>query len=110
MINIHIGMFGDSARFALKGHAGYAESGKDIVCAGVSVLTSCLANMAREFKERGVTDDCVCIPEDSPTYIVIKSGDPAVKAAVETIADMYGQLALQYPEYIDLTIEQVVIR
>ena len=30
--------------FSAKGHAGYAESGSDIVCAGVSVLTTTCVN------------------------------------------------------------------
>ena len=41
MINISIIRHSDQsiAAFEVKGHAGYAERGKDIVCAGVSAVT-----------------------------------------------------------------------
>ncbi len=35
----------------VKGHAGFAESGKDIVCAAVSVLTINLVNSLEEFTD-----------------------------------------------------------
>ncbi len=37
--------------FTVKGHAGYANSGKDIVCAGVSVLTINTINSVKAFTD-----------------------------------------------------------
>ncbi|MBS6953408.1 MAG: ribosomal-processing cysteine protease Prp [Enterocloster asparagiformis] len=37
----------------LKGHAGYAESGRDIVCAAVSALVLNMANSVETFTEDG---------------------------------------------------------
>ena len=38
---------------ALSGHAGYAESGRDIVCAAVSALVLNMANSVEAFTEDG---------------------------------------------------------
>ena len=35
---------GNLTGFSVKGHAGYAEEGSDIVCAGISVLTTTCVN------------------------------------------------------------------
>ena len=38
----------------VKGHAGYDEYGKDIVCAAVSVLTVNMANSVEKFTDDGL--------------------------------------------------------
>ncbi len=43
--------------FELSGHAGYSESGSDIVCAGVSVLTLNTINSIEAFTEDEFTLD-----------------------------------------------------
>ena len=45
MIRITLHLAGDEITgFECRGHAGYAESGSDIVCAAVSILTTTCAN------------------------------------------------------------------
>ena len=46
-------MYWNRLRMEVKGHAGYDEKGKDIVCAGISMLTGALAGVLEEAKERG---------------------------------------------------------
>ena len=46
-------MIWDRLRLDVEGHAGYAEEGKDIVCAGVSILTYALARALEEAEQRG---------------------------------------------------------
>ena len=52
---IQVTIFRDSSGvlrgFRMKGHAGYAEAGQDIVCAAVSVLTLNTANAIEAFTE-----------------------------------------------------------
>ena len=43
--------------FAMQGHAGYAESGSDIVCAAVSVLAQNTVNSIEQFTEDRFTVD-----------------------------------------------------
>lgn len=43
--------------FEVDGHAGYAEAGKDIVCAGISMLVINTINSIETFTEDGFTCD-----------------------------------------------------
>lgn len=55
MINIRIGYSEDGKRMILSmdGHAGYAEPGKDIVCAGATMLAYALGQTLKDFYESG---------------------------------------------------------
>jgi len=48
-------MYWDRMRLEISGHAGYAEKGQDIVCAGVSALLYALAAVLEEAEARGRT-------------------------------------------------------
>lgn len=48
-------MYWKRMRLEVKGHAGYAEEGKDIVCAGVSTLTGALIGVLEDAEARGRT-------------------------------------------------------
>ena len=49
------GPAGVTRRLEVKGHAGYAPAGQDIVCAGASILTQALVWMAAEAEATGCT-------------------------------------------------------
>jgi len=49
---------GHYKKFIIDGHAGYAESGEDIVCAAVSALVINTINSIEEFTEDAFTCDC----------------------------------------------------
>lgn len=103
MIGIKIHQDAGSLQLVVDGHAGYAGYGHDIVCAGVSVLTSTLANLIRDMGEAGALDFWSIYPEDKPQRIYARAGgDAAVSAVFRTFAGMYEQLAEQYPDYIRL--------
>lgn len=46
-------MYWARLRLEVDGHADYAEKGKDIVCAGASMLTGALAGALEEAEDRG---------------------------------------------------------
>ena len=46
-------MYWNRLRLEVEGHADYAETGKDIVCAAASMLTGALAGALEEAEERG---------------------------------------------------------
>ena len=105
MIKIALRQDERSAQFVIGGHAGYAESGKDIVCAGVSTLTNTLANMVRQWAEADLIPLWMIWSDDEPYHIYVETGgDPAINTALDSIVTEYCQLAGLYPDNIRLQI------
>ncbi len=90
-----------------KGHAGYAEAGKDIVCASVSTLMYTLAQSVKNMYELGTL-------ADEPT-INLTTGDACIKCRFDDydffyeafqnfslIGLGYSLLAHSYPQYVRL--------
>ena len=86
----------------LKGHAGYAEQGKDIVCASASILACTLASIVDSFDdvesvidlvEGDTTIECQC--KDEQTFIGVKN------AYYYTVIG-YALLQHHYPQYVRL--------
>ena len=48
-------MYWNRLRLEVDGHAGYDEKGKDIVCAGVSMMVNALAGVLEDAEMRGRT-------------------------------------------------------
>ena len=59
--------------FRMKGHAGYAKSGEDIVCAGVSALVINTINSIEAFTEDTFADDIQKQEEDVVFFAVSSS-------------------------------------
>lgn len=101
MIKISIHRDDMMAQFIISGHAGYAEKGKDIVCAGVSAITNLLENMAEAWRDAIPTmRNLVSVDDDDsgPCHVMIdSSGHAAVNAAIDCIIDAYQDIANQYP-------------
>lgn len=84
------------------GHSGYDEIGRDIVCAGVSSILYAIANTLKEKKydfKLDIKDENFSLVLDSnykdvqDLFLVIKNG----------ILGIYNE----YPEYVQLYIEEV---
>lgn len=93
-----------SYEFLLTGHAGYADYGKDIVCAAVSALTctlcDCLEKMRRKLSGRPVIeirDGYAHISFETYRYCY-EDGD----MLFWTIRNGYEMIANQYPDYVQL--------
>ena len=56
-VTIYQSSEGEILGFAIQGHAGYAESGSDIVCAAVSVLAQNTVNSIEQFTQDGFSAD-----------------------------------------------------
>jgi len=105
MIRVSVRADEESAQVIVSGHAGHAEYGHDIVCAGVSVLTNTLANLARRWAYDGIVDLYLVQPEIEPSHIFVRTGgNSAVNAAIRTFIEAYGQIAEQYPDNVSLEI------
>ena len=81
----------------VSGHSGYAEIGKDIVCAAISTLTQATYNYLRK------TDNLVVL-QDSEGYYLIELlklnyyGSEIIGSYIEMVED----LASQYPLYLKI--------
>ena len=87
MINIKYDM--DNMTLFAYGHAGFAEKGKDIVCAAVSTLIFTLINSA----------PCIYDDEENVYIRMLRKKDRAI---FETILKGLSLLAISYPENITL--------
>lgn len=105
MIRIALRQDEKSAQFIISGHAEYDEKGKDIVCAGVSTLTNTLANMVRMWADAKIIPLWMIWPDDDPHHIYVETGgDPAINAALDSIATEYCQFGGLYPDYVKVQI------
>lgn len=93
---------------AIRGHAEYAEAGKDIVCASVSILGMTIAQFAGKLKDEGLANPEIIV-EKGDLYIDINPNTYTyyedVLWVVDNMCAGFKLLAQQYPdnvEYIDL--------
>lgn len=95
-------------KLKVKGHAGQAEVGKDIVCASASILAYTVAQIVTFMYEQGKLT--------KKPVIKIKEGDANVTCQVKTDEDFaealhayfvtsvgYSLLVHNYPQYVELT-------
>lgn len=95
MIQVTYNEVGDEMILRAEGHAGYAEKGKDIVCAAVSVLMQTLACSV---------GTCMCNEGKRFSVVCKKSNDNIAK--FELVTDGLALLQREYPEnvrYINAT-------
>ena len=83
-------------KITVSGHAGYAEAGKDIVCAGVTALTMSLVKSLNDLTEDKIEY------EISPGRVDIYYGDlsEAGKLLVDSFFIGICLIADDFPEYV----------
>lgn len=92
--------------FKVSGHTGYEESGKDIVCAGISALTINFINSVEEFMD----DRFVCSSNEEDGMIEFKFEEqPSKESQVLLDSLVFGleNLAKDYKEFISLEFREV---
>ena len=95
-----------------KGHAGYANIGKDVVCASISMLTQTFAQIALALREQGAK--VIYRERDGAVHIHIGIDDTdegrelfeGASCSLQTIEVGYRLLAKWYPDYIKITSER----
>ena len=97
---------GNKLSLRIDGHAGYAEVGKDIVCASATILAYTVAQFVLEAENKGDLT--------SPAEIKLEVGDTVISCVpsedafpmlkdVYYFAEMgYAILAYNYPKYVQL--------
>ena len=81
-----------------EGHANYAEKGKDIVCAAVSVLMQTLAYSAAEDEHTSAC--CYNATDGTPVMNVQADNTEPMRAKFELVADGLSLLAEQCPDHV----------
>ncbi len=107
MIEVVISKREGTLSLRLVGHAGYAERGKDIICASASILVYTVAQMMADLHEQGRM-------QEAP-FVRLDEGDAAIRVKPNTwgMADAshaylmaqtgFELLQSNYPEYLQLT-------
>ena len=81
----------------IKGHAGYDEAGKDIVCAAVSSMAICTVNGIIRL------DDSIDYEENSGLLIIRVKRDTEVNnKLLDNLVRMLTELKNQYPKNIEI--------
>ena len=107
---IHITVSPKKFQLRIKGHAGYNEHGKDIICASVSYAFYNLAQVMLDYINLGL----LCkAPEQkdnkgnsSLKVIPKKEYESNVQICFATIARGLEVLSLQYPEFVDFKLNE----
>lgn len=81
----------------LSGHAGAGPYGKDLVCAGVTVLARTLEAALRPWAERG---EAACSLKEGYGAFTLTKPVPETEAILNTLAQGFRLLAEEYPEYV----------
>ncbi len=109
MIEITLAKDDGERRLSLtvKGHAGYGEKGRDVVCAAVSILTYTLAKNVDTARERGESLDASIRLDEGDAHILCTAGDPddyrSLLRVFCVIEEGYALLAESYPHHVTLT-------
>lgn len=87
---------GELERFVISGHAGFRESGSDIVCAAVSILVINTINSCEALL--GIEPDC----EDTEDMLscVIPQGNPSVQLLFQSMVYGLTDVMKQYPNHV----------
>lgn len=94
---------GEITGFKVSGHAGYDESGRDIVCASVSSAVMMAANLITEIfgfeAEISAVDDTVTLKTDVPEDSVLQGLYKGLILQTEQISlEFNGTIKLKYSE------------
>ena len=107
MIHARIKINKDSLNLSIKGHAGAAEEGKDIVCASASILAYVVAQTITDLRKKRMLKN--------PPIIILRKGCSIISCKpmeccydVAKYAFIYAKTGLEllqhnYPDYVSLT-------
>jgi uncharacterized protein YsxB (DUF464 family) len=104
MIDIKMEISGEDCVLEIKGHADYAEEGKDIVCAGVSAITGALQATLESMEDVGDLEQYSAFGTKGAARLRAVPGN--IKAAQAVIivfamaANGYRQIIHKYPKHV----------
>lgn len=89
----------------IKGHAGAAEPGRDLVCCAVSTLAETLSRYLEVRMEEGALEMLMDKVEPGNVQIIAwpeSTNEKQIMALFEMIREGYRAIAEEYPQYIKL--------
>ena len=92
---------GETHTLSVNGHAGYAEKGQDIVCAGVSAIVYALLGWLENNSEDA---DFVSIDENNGEVVISCEGDDNVASVFYMAAIGIENIMNTYPDHVDIEI------
>lgn len=97
----------DITGFKSEGHAGYSTSGKDIVCAAVSVLVINTINAIEQFTEE-VDFECTSDEKNAIIKFMVTANQTKESLVLLKAFELgVSQIAIDNPRYISITFEEV---
>lgn len=88
------------ATIEVKGHADYAVSGQDIVCASISTACIVTANLIEKLNLGYNIIDLVC--DEGYFRLQVKTTDATSKGILENLEDTLEEISKQYPKYLKM--------
>ena len=90
------------------GHAGYAEAGRDIVCAAASVLIQTFAKICEALREQGALAEITLLPGESSVQASLISREQYEYASVclQTVEVGLRMIAEVYPNHVQITADR----
>ena len=83
---------------SLKGHAMFADYGKDIVCSSVSSIVTTTVNAICRLNEDGLS----YLVSEEGMELTIKSNDNVTQTLIENMVSLLKELEEQYPANIEV--------
>ena len=90
----------EQASIEVKGHAGYAKHGHDIVCASISTACIVTANLIEKLELGYNIIDLVC--DEGYFRLQVKTSDATSKAIFENLEYTLEDISKQYPKYLKM--------
>ena len=109
MTSVRLRELNNGFLFSCEGHAGFAEKGRDIVCAGVSALCMALVRRLEDMSLEGMVHLARCDVADGEVSLRVETEDGdkmselMLQSAVRTVMAGFAALEEAYGEYVELT-------
>ena len=92
---------GNKRTITINGHSGYAEKGKDIVCAGISTLYQSYRYYLEDLMDDGKAEDIFILEGDGFSEISSRNISPESMAAYEMAKQGLETISETYPDYVE---------
>lgn len=107
MVNIELSLkpTENRIRIIVKGHAGQAEKGKDLVCSAVSILTYTIAENVKRLCRKHI--GAISLDEGESEIDIFLNSDEEYKdfvKRIEAVSIGFEILAESYPEYVTFNV------
>ena len=90
----------EEASIEVKGHAGYAKHGHDIVCASISTACIVTANLIEKLNLSYNIIDLVC--DEGYFRLSVKTIDETLNGIFENLEYTMEDISKQYPKYLKI--------